>query len=68
MEKYILQAPNCWHQFQGRIVGGVGAGAPSPGLPRSTVVLGDKAFSGKGKLQVMEVEGGEVERAEGSKI
>ncbi|KAF2031276.1 hypothetical protein EK21DRAFT_111101 [Setomelanomma holmii] len=21
MEKYILQAPNCWHQFSGRIVG-----------------------------------------------
>jgi 1-phosphatidylinositol-3-phosphate 5-kinase len=21
MEKYILQAPNCWHQFNGRIVG-----------------------------------------------
>jgi 1-phosphatidylinositol-3-phosphate 5-kinase len=22
MEKYILQAPNCWHQFSGRIVAG----------------------------------------------
>jgi 1-phosphatidylinositol-3-phosphate 5-kinase len=21
MEKYILQAPNCWHQFSGRMVG-----------------------------------------------
>ncbi|KAF2691912.1 hypothetical protein K458DRAFT_381756 [Lentithecium fluviatile CBS 122367] len=62
MEKYILQAPNCWHQFQGRVVG---VGVPSPGMARRTVML----EGGQGGVQqVMEVEGGEMERAEGGKI
>jgi 1-phosphatidylinositol-3-phosphate 5-kinase len=50
MEKYILQAPNCWHQFSGRIVGqgverrravleGVGAGG---GASASGYVRGHK--------------------------
>ncbi|KAF2729504.1 hypothetical protein EJ04DRAFT_580581 [Polyplosphaeria fusca] len=52
MEKYILQAPNCWHQFSGRVV------APAP--PRERL----EARSG----QILQVEGGEQERAEGSKI
>jgi 1-phosphatidylinositol-3-phosphate 5-kinase len=62
MEKYILQAPNCWHQFQGRVVG---VGVPGPGTVRRTVVLGGGAQAAR---QVMEVEGGEMERAEGGKI
>jgi len=62
MEKYILQAPNCWHQFQGRVVG---VGVPSPGTVRRTAVLGSASA---GTRQVMEVEGGEMEKAEGSKI
>ncbi|KAF2877152.1 hypothetical protein BDV95DRAFT_558606 [Massariosphaeria phaeospora] len=59
MEKYILQAPNCWHQFSGRAVVAGGGG-----VPRRTVVLPGAG----GKVQVMEVEGGEVEKAEGSKL
>lgn len=56
MEKYILQAPNCWHQFQGRVIG--------IGVPTRTVMLQPRM----GEMQVMEVEGGEMEKAEGSKI
>ncbi|CAI6336064.1 unnamed protein product [Periconia digitata] len=76
MEKYILQAPNCWHQFQGRVVGvgverpgaagasGIGGGA-SGAESRRTIVL----ETGPGQAnQVMEVEGGEMERAEGNRI
>lgn len=60
MEKYILQAPNCWHQFQGRV-----GGVPALDAARKTVVLGGGAAGGR---QVMEVEGGELEKAEGAKI
>jgi 1-phosphatidylinositol-3-phosphate 5-kinase len=64
MEKYILQAPNCWHQFSSRVSG--------VAVPRRTVVLrgvgleGEVARSGGG--QVLEVEGGEEETAAGSRI
>ena len=48
MEKYILQAPNCWHQFSGRIVGqgvdrrrlvleGIGADGGRDGMHRRGV-------------------------------
>ncbi|KAF2651518.1 hypothetical protein K491DRAFT_781817 [Lophiostoma macrostomum CBS 122681] len=66
MEKYILQAPNCWHQFSGRVVG--------VGVPRRTPILmppgaGVKGGpSGAGGGQVLEVEGGEQEKAAGSKV
>jgi 1-phosphatidylinositol-3-phosphate 5-kinase len=43
MEKYILQAPNCWHQFSGRVVG--------VGVPKRSVMLhgaeGEAAGAGK---------------------
>jgi 1-phosphatidylinositol-3-phosphate 5-kinase len=43
MEKYILQAPNCWHQFSGRVVG--------VGVPKRNVLLhgaeGEAAGAGK---------------------
>ncbi|KAF2022244.1 hypothetical protein BU24DRAFT_384801 [Aaosphaeria arxii CBS 175.79] len=54
MEKYILQAPNCWHQFSGRVVG--------MEVPRRTVALQNR------EGQVLEALGGEEERAAGSKI
>jgi 1-phosphatidylinositol-3-phosphate 5-kinase len=72
MEKYILQAPNCWHQFSGRIVGqgverrrlvleGVGADAGGRGHKRNT--SGSSAGAGKvrrrGEKTVMEMEGDE---------
>lgn len=57
MEKYILQAPNCWHQFSGRVVG--------MGVPRRTVTL---PVRNGGQQIVMEVEGGEEEKAMGSQI
>jgi 1-phosphatidylinositol-3-phosphate 5-kinase len=68
MEKYILQAPNCWHQFSGRVVG--------VGVPRRTVMLtpAGMAAAQVGKLakrtsgQVLEVEDGEQEKAAGSMI
>lgn len=93
MEKYILQAPNCWHQFQGRVVGvgieknpgvgmmsGIGTGhtgggsigsalaatgldAAEPNRRRITLEPGHG-----GEKRVMEVEGGEQEKAEGSRI
>lgn len=40
-------------------------GVPSPGTVRRTAVLGSASA---GTRQVMEVEGGEMEKAEGSKI
>jgi 1-phosphatidylinositol-3-phosphate 5-kinase len=57
MEKYILQAPNCWHQFSGRVVG---AGVPT----RRQITLENRA----GTHQVLEAMGGEEERAAGSMI
>jgi 1-phosphatidylinositol-3-phosphate 5-kinase len=72
MEKYILQAPNCWHQFSGRAVG--------VGVPRRTVVLQSarplnnrddprKVSAGAGGAQQgLEVMGGEEEKATGSII
>jgi 1-phosphatidylinositol-3-phosphate 5-kinase len=74
MEKYILQAPNCWHQFSGRIVGqgverrrlvleGVGAdgGGRAHGHKRNT--SGSSAGGGRvrrrGGKTVMESEGQE---------
>lgn len=74
MEKYILQAPNCWHQFSGRIVGqgserrrmvleGVGAdgGGSVRGHKRNT--SGSSAGGGRvrrmGHGTVMEMEGEE---------
>jgi 1-phosphatidylinositol-3-phosphate 5-kinase len=43
MEKYILQAPNCWHQFSGRVVG--------VGVPKRNVLLhgaeGEAAGAGR---------------------
>jgi 1-phosphatidylinositol-3-phosphate 5-kinase len=56
MDKYILQAPNCWHQFSGRVVGGALLGT------RKTIMLepGPASVS----AQIMEVEGGEMEKAE----
>ncbi|KAJ4286062.1 Mitochondrial distribution and morphology protein 12 [Kalmusia sp. IMI 367209] len=56
MEKYILQAPNCWHQFSGRVVGAGLLGS------RRTITL--EPGPGSATAQVMEVEGGEMERAE----
>ncbi|PVI02370.1 hypothetical protein DM02DRAFT_613056 [Periconia macrospinosa] len=81
MEKYILQAPNCWHQFQGRVVGvgversgdgHIGGGAAvdagnNGGRTTTTVVLGEA--DERRRNQVLEVErGGEVERAMGRMI
>jgi 1-phosphatidylinositol-3-phosphate 5-kinase len=67
MEKYILQAPNCWHQFSGR-VGPVGV--PSRRtitvMPAGAGVKGGPNGGNGG--QVLEVEGGEQEKAAGSKI
>lgn len=64
MEKYILQAPNCWHQFSGRV--------SSVAVPRRTVVLRGAGLEGEayrsGGDQVLEVEGGEEEKAAGSRI
>ncbi|KAF2705017.1 hypothetical protein K504DRAFT_537580 [Pleomassaria siparia CBS 279.74] len=57
MEKYILQAPNCWHQFSGRVVG---VGVPT----RRQISLENRA----GMHQAMEVQDGEQERAAGSLI
>lgn len=54
MEKYILQAPNCWHQFSGRVVG--------MEVPKRTIALQTR------EGQVMEVAGGEEEMATGSRI
>ncbi|KAF1949888.1 hypothetical protein CC80DRAFT_539939 [Byssothecium circinans] len=46
MEKYILQAPNCWHQFQGRVRGvGVGVGGEKGGAGAG---LGARAGAGFG--------------------
>lgn len=56
MDKYILQAPNCWHQFAGRVIEGAPLGN------RKTVVL--EPGPGSATAQVMEVEGGEMEKAE----
>lgn len=64
MEKYILQAPNCWHQFSGRMVG--------VGVPRRTIILNgprsERNDAGARGGQVMEIEGGEEEKAAGSMI
>ncbi|KAF2794105.1 hypothetical protein K505DRAFT_374840 [Melanomma pulvis-pyrius CBS 109.77] len=57
MEKYILQAPNCWHQFSGRVVG---VGVPT----RRQISLENRA----GTHQVLQVRNGEQERAAGSLI
>lgn len=54
MEKYILQAPNCWHQFSGRMIG--------LEVPRRTITLQNR------EGQVLEAVGGEEERVTGSKI
>ncbi|OAG06796.1 uncharacterized protein CC84DRAFT_1142851 [Paraphaeosphaeria sporulosa] len=56
MDKYILQAPNCWHQFSGRVVGGALLGT------RKTIMLEPGPASAS--AQIMEVEGGEQEKAE----
>ncbi|KAL5465581.1 hypothetical protein PMIN06_000482 [Paraphaeosphaeria minitans] len=56
MDKYILQAPNCWHQFSGRVVGGALLGA------RKTIMLEPGPASAS--AQMMEVEGDEQEKAE----
>ncbi|KAF1974385.1 hypothetical protein BU23DRAFT_553448 [Bimuria novae-zelandiae CBS 107.79] len=58
MDKYILQAPNCWHQFAGRVVGGATLGT------RKTIML--EPGPGSATPQVMVVEGGEMEKAEAS--
>ncbi|KAL1612984.1 Mitochondrial distribution and morphology protein 12 [Paraconiothyrium brasiliense] len=56
MDKYILQAPNCWHQFSGRVVGGALIGS------RKTIML--EPGPGSASTQIMEVEGGDMEKAE----
>lgn len=56
MDKYILQAPNCWHQFSGRVMGGALIGS------RKTIML--EPGPGSSTPQIMEVEGGEMEKAE----
>ncbi|KAF2643250.1 hypothetical protein P280DRAFT_247533 [Massarina eburnea CBS 473.64] len=90
MEKYILQAPNCWHQFQGRVVGvGPERGMMGGGGPMGGNVVGDMGGGGGnggavagessrrritleagpgGAKQVLDVEAGEQEKAEGSRI
>jgi 1-phosphatidylinositol-3-phosphate 5-kinase len=42
MEKYILQAPNCWHQFSGRLVGQGADGRRAPVEGRSSMEAGHK--------------------------
>jgi 1-phosphatidylinositol-3-phosphate 5-kinase len=75
MEKYILQAPNCWHQFAGRMVAGgdrrrmvlEGLGAESGGHHR---VVSGGSGTGAGSVkgaQSMEF-GGEIVREEARKI
>jgi 1-phosphatidylinositol-3-phosphate 5-kinase len=72
MEKYILQAPNCWHQFSGRIVGqgverrrlvleGVGADGGGRGHKRNTSGSsgGANMVRRRGDKIVMEMEGDE---------
>ncbi|KAH7405984.1 hypothetical protein DE146DRAFT_650397 [Phaeosphaeria sp. MPI-PUGE-AT-0046c] len=70
MEKYILQAPNCWHQFSGRIVGqggaeskrmvleGVGAGGGARGHKRNTSgsSVGTSMARMRGERPVMEID------------
>ncbi|KAF2260448.1 hypothetical protein CC78DRAFT_620278 [Lojkania enalia] len=57
MEKYILQAPNCWHQFSGRMVG-----TPTVGGGQRMI-----KFEREDR-RMLEVEVGGEERAVGSKI
>ncbi|KAF2192109.1 hypothetical protein K469DRAFT_620091 [Zopfia rhizophila CBS 207.26] len=54
MEKYILQAPNCWHQFQARPIG--------MGRQTRTVRLETR------EMQVLEVEGDDESRPAGIRI
>ena len=78
MEKYILQAPNCWYQFQARVVGvGVerhaaaahgsssrGVGNAADARETKTVVLREADERRRRSHQVLDVEGGgEVEKA-----
>lgn len=60
MEKYILQAPNCWHQFSNKLASEGGPGH------RRTITL--EPGPGRSSAQVMEVEGGEMEKAEAAKV
>ncbi|USP82691.1 uncharacterized protein yc1106_09965 [Curvularia clavata] len=53
MEKYILQAPNCWHQFSGRLVGQsmdtrrtIGDGGAMPSDPGHKRVLSNASTAG----------------------
>ncbi|KAF2476692.1 uncharacterized protein BDR25DRAFT_339615 [Lindgomyces ingoldianus] len=57
MEKYILQAPNCWHQFSGR-VGGAAAAGQSTRMMR----LDNREAQG------LEADGDEVARVAGGRI
>ncbi|KAF1913694.1 hypothetical protein BDU57DRAFT_520658 [Ampelomyces quisqualis] len=70
MEKYILQAPNCWHQFSGRIVEqgaerrrmvleGAGADGGTRGHKRNTSgsSLGAGMVKWRGDKVLMEMEG-----------
>lgn len=77
MEKYILQAPNCWHQFSGRVVGNgvvgrrlvhesINDGGRGGGHKRaiSGSSMGGGSMRGMGKRPIVEVEEDERMRDE----
>ena len=83
MEKYILQAPNCWHQFSGRIVGqGVerrrwvlegpaadrGKDVGHRRVASGSSIGGASTLRNMGTRTIMEAEGEEGVREKGKKV